>query len=889
MSTDIKPAAVKASTPSTPAEPTDSPFGKIQPAEIAVEMEKAYLDYAMSVIVSRALPDVRDGLKPVHRRILYAMKELGLSHSASYKKSARIVGEVLGKYHPHGDQAVYEALVRLAQDFSMRYPLVDGQGNFGSIDGDSAAAMRYTEARLARITEELLFDLEKNTVNFIDNFDGSQQEPQVMPAKLPNLLLMGSDGIAVGMATKIPPHNLGEVVDAIHHIIKSGQVSRDKELPPVTNLEEVNAKLLAGEFSSETTIEELLEHINGPDFPTGATIYDWKEIKEAYLTGRGRITMRAVAEITETKSGKNQIIISELPYQVNKARLVAKIAHLVRKKVITGVKTLRDESDRKGLSVVIDVARDGKPKAILNNLYKHTELQSNFPVNMVALDADGTPHLMNLKTILMEYLKHRQLVVIRRSQYELKEAKARAHILEGLMIALDNIDEVIDIIRKSPDTDSAKTNLMTKFKLSELQAVAILDMQLRKLAALERQKIKDEYDMLQETIKYLTNLLENPDKVLLVIDGELTDLKKKYADQRRTKVYKQGLKNISEADLVPKEDCLVTLTEAGYIKRIPPATYRAQRRGGKGVTGMTTKDEDAISHIFTANTHNNLLVFTDQGSVFTLKVYELPEGSRQSKGQAIINLINVQPGEKVQAILPTSADLKEESSDFLLMVTKNGSVKKTKLTQFKNMRASGLIAIKLLSTDKLTWVKQTSGHDQILLVAASGKAIKFSETDARPMGRDTQGVRGINLKGSDYVVGMISFPQNSEKIAGSRIKPFQDLLIVTERGLGKRTEISQFPLQKRGGIGVKAAKINDKTGKIVSAKLVDQNTDQVIITSKKAQVIKLPFKNIKRIGRDTQGVILMRFAKSGDTVAAVTTVDKNGEEDAEESPPTTQK
>jgi len=861
-------------------EPLTTQFGKIQPAEITTEMEKAYLDYAMSVIVSRALPDVRDGLKPVHRRILFAMKELGLTHSASYKKSARIVGEVLGKYHPHGDQAVYEALVRLAQNFSMRYPLVDGQGNFGSIDGDSAAAMRYTEAKLAKITEELLFDLEKDTVNFIDNFDGSQQEPSVLPAKLPNLLLMGSDGIAVGMATKIPPHNLGEIVDAIQYTIKKGTVTRTKELPTATLIEEVPPQMLAGTFTSEASIEELLEHVKGPDFPTGAAIYDWNEIKEAYLTGRGRITMRAIAEIVETKSGRHQIIISELPYQVNKARLVAKIAHLVRKKVINGVKTLRDESDRKGLAVVIDVARDGKPKAILNNLYKHTELQSNFPVNIVALDADGTPHLMNLKTILMEYLKHRQVVVIRRSQYELKEAKARAHILEGLMIALDNIDEVIETIKKSPDTDTAKTNLMTKFKLSELQAVAILDMQLRRLAALERQKIKDEYDMLQETIKYLVNLLENPDQVLVVIGAELADLKKKYADERRTRVYKQGLKNISEADLVPKEDCLVTLTEAGYIKRLLPGTYRAQRRGGKGVTGMTTKDEDAISHIVTANTHNSLLVFTDQGRVFALKVYDLPEGSRQSKGQAIINLINIQPGEKVQAILPTSADLKDESGDFLLMVTKNGSVKKTKLTQFKNMRTSGLIAIKLLSGDKLTWVKQTSGQDHILLIAASGKAIRFAETDARPMGRDTQGVRGINLKSGDYVVGMISFPEKTIKLDGSRIRPFQDVLVVTERGLGKRTELSEFPLQRRGGIGVKAAKINDKTGKIVSAKIVDHNTDQIVITSKKAQVIKLPFKNIKRIGRDTQGVILMRFAKSGDTVAAVTTVNKEEQSDS---------
>ncbi len=857
-----------------------SNFGKVTPVSITDEMEKSYLDYAMSVIVSRALPDVRDGLKPVHRRILYAMKELGVNHASAYKKSARIVGEVLGKYHPHGDMAVYDALVRLAQDFSMRYPLVDGQGNFGSVDGDSPAAMRYTEARLARITEELLSDLDKETVDFIDNFDGSNTEPRVLPAKLPNLLLMGSDGIAVGMATKIPPHNLGEIVDAITFLIKQSHVEIEKvdtNQKELVDVADIAPHKLAGKFLSEVTIEELLQFIQGPDFPTGATIYDAPQIREAYLTGKGKVIMRGVAEIKETSGNRHQIVISELPYQVNKARLVAKIAHLIRKKVITGVKSLRDESDRQGLSVVIDVARDGKPKAILSNLYKHTELQSNFSVNMVALDAEGTPHLMNLKTILLEYIKHRQLVVIRRSQFELKAARARAHILEGLMIALDHIDAVIETIKKSPDTETAKTNLMTKFKLTEIQAVAILDMQLRRLAALERQKIKDEYDLLQETIKYLITLLQNPQKVLTVITGELADLRKKYADPRRTKVYKQGLKNISESDLVPKEECLITLTESGYIKRLPLSTYRAQRRGGKGVTGMTTKEEDVIAHLLTANTHNNLLVFTDRGRVFSLKVYDLPEGSRQAKGQAIINLVNIEPGEQVQAILAIEADPKDAQDQFLLMVTRNGVVKKTRLTAFKNMRISGLIAIKLTSGDKLTWVKQTQGDNHILLVSHLGKSIRFKETDVRPMGRDTHGVRGISLTKGDKVVGMISAAPEPVKQEGSRKHAFHDVMIVTEHGLGKRTSIAEFPLQHRGGIGVKAAQLTQKTGNLVSAKLVDQNTDQVIITSKKAQVIKLPVKNIKRIGRSTQGVILMRFAREGDRVAAVTTVDKEND------------
>ena len=862
-----------------PPEIKTTRFGKITQTEITQEMEKAYLDYAMSVIVSRALPDVRDGLKPVHRRILYAMKGLNLTHTSSYKKSARIVGEVLGKYHPHGDQAVYDALVRLAQDFSMRYPLIDGQGNFGSVDGDSPAAMRYTEARLARITDELLGDLGKETVPFIDNFDGSYQEPRVLPAKLPNLLLMGSDGIAVGMATKIPPHNITEIIDALHLLIKKASVSfEDKPQKKAAKVEAIADKdplQVAGRLSSQASVEDLLHHIQGPDFPTGAAIYDWEQIKQVYFTGKGRIIMRAIAQIKEIKGGRHRIVITELPYQVNKARLVAKIAGLIRKKTITGIKNLRDESDRHGLSIVIDLTRDSRPKAILMNLYKHTELQTNFSANMVALNSEGTPHLMNLKTILVEYLKHRQLVVIRRSQFELKQARARAHILEGLMIALDHIDAVVETIKKSKTTDTAKLNLIKKFKLTEIQAIAILDMQLRRLAGLERQKIKDEYNLLQDTIKHLLDLLSHPEKILTVISNELKDLKKKYADKRRTQVFKRSLKSIATEDLIPKKDCLVTLTKSGYIKRLPVGTYRSQRRGGKGVIGMTTKDEDIVSQFTIANTHNNLLIFTDRGQVFALKVYELPEGSRQAKGQAIINLINIEPGEKIQALLATQADPKEAKGKFLIMVTRNGTVKKTPLSAFKNMRASGLIAIKLSSGDKLTWVKQTRGNDNILLISHLGKAIRFKETDARPMGRATQGVRGIRLAESDKVIGMISFPSKPIPDKDSRKRPFLDALIVAEKGFGKRTGVEEFPLQKRGGVGVKAAQVTQRTGKLISAKLVTQNTKEVIITSKKAQVIKLPLRNIKRIGRATQGVILMRFAKADDTVAAVTTIETN--------------
>ena len=840
-------------------------IGKLQQVEITTEMKKSYLDYAMSVIVARALPDIRDGLKPVHRRILYAMKEQGITHSSPYKKSARVVGEVLGKYHPHGDMAVYDAMVRMAQDFSLRYPLVDGHGNFGSVDGDSPAAMRYTEVRMAKISDELLNELNQETVDYIDNFDGSLKEPTVMPARLPNLLLMGADGIAVGMATKIPPHNLGEVIEAIRLVINKTKIVAHVNRPKdITDPETINPLILAGSLESEITSSDLMAALPGPDFPTGGIIYDTTNIEQMYTTGKGSIIVRGKTNIVEGKN-RFKILVTELPYQVNKARLIAKIADLARNKKINGIKDLRDESDRTGMQIAIELKKDAKPKAVLNNLFKHTELQTSFPANLVAL-VDNTPQLCNLRQILLEYLRHRQLVVIRRTQFELKAAKLRAHILEGLKIALDNLDAVIETIKKSKDADVAKLNLMKKFKLSDIQAQAILDMQLRRLAALERQKIEDEYQAILKTIKGLTTLLVTPGKIIETISQELTELKDKYADERRTKIIKSNLKQFSEEDLEPEEACLVTMTATGYIKRMPQNTYRAQRRGGKGVTGMATKDEDEVSRIFSANTHDTLLIFTDQGRVFRIKVFEIPQSSRQAKGQAIINLINITSTEKIMSVLNLNKD--ELEKGFLLMVTRQGVIKKTATSLYSNIRTNGIIAIKLDQGDQLAWVKQTTGKNHILLVSHNGMSVRFNETDARPIGRSARGIRGIRLNPEDYVVGMAIFNPDRKKLKGKR-KFFQDLLVVMEKGLGKRTEIHEYPLQKRGGKGVKVAQITDKTGKIVSAHMVTEKIETLILTSKKAQVIKLPLKNIKRIGRSTQGVILMRFAKSADSVAAV--------------------
>ncbi len=864
-------------------------IGTIVPSEIVSEMQRAYLDYAMSVIVARALPDVRDGLKPVHRRILYAMHAMGLSHASKYTKSAKVVGEVLGKFHPHGDAPVYEALVRLAQNFAMRYMLVDGQGNFGSVDGDPPAAMRYTEVRLAAIASEMLLDIEKDTVTFIPNFDNTINEPTYLPAKLPNLLLMGSEGIAVGMATKIPPHNLSEVVDAIVAMIGKTQVSvlgsqlsdvrqpvnRSTGQPETENRQlKTDNQLRETSFSFDVTVEDLMEHIQGPDFPTGGAIYDIAEIKNAYAAGRGKIVMRGRAEIEDIGQGKSAIIVSELPYQVNKAQLVAKIADLVKEKKIEGISDLRDESDRRGIRVYVELKRDAKPKQVLNNLWKHTNLQTTFPVNMVAL-VDNTPQTCSLKLILEEYVKHRHDVVRRRSEFELKEARAREHILEGLKIAVDHIDEVIAIIKKSANADEAKTKLMTRFKLSEIQATAILDMQLRRLAALERQKIEDELAMIRETIAYLTDLLAHPEKILKVVKDELIKLKEKYGDNRRTKVFKSKVGEFSDEQLIPNEDIIITMSESGYIKRVPRSTFKMQERGGKGVIGMATKEEDTIDRLISAQTHDNMLFITDRGRVYQVRVWDIPEASRQSKGQAVVNLINIESGERVTSVLTYSlkrTEQKEEGIAYIVMATKNGTVKKSRLTEYENIRRSGLVAIKLESGsprgeagDELAWAKLTSGSDDILLVTHEGKSVRFKEDEVRPTARDTMGVRGVLLGKGDYVVSMDVI--NAENKSA-------DFLTVMEKGIGKKTAIKDFPKQRRGGQGVKVAQVKDKTGKVVVSQIVPGECESVILTSTKGQVVKLPITSVPRLGRATSGVILMRFADKHDTIAAATCLTK---------------
>lgn len=861
-------------------------IGNIKETQITQEMQKSYLDYAMSVIVSRALPDVRDGLKPVHRRILYAMDLMGLSPGGSFSKSAKVVGEVLGKYHPHGDSPVYEAMVRLAQDFSMRYPLVKGQGNFGSIDGDPPAAMRYTEAKLSKIAPYMLQDINKDTVEFMDNFDATLQEPKYLPALLPNLLLMGSEGIAVGMATKIPPHNLSEVVDAVIAAINKGKPTitdkkeQEEELDfalKKINLvasgeeEELDIQNLKAEtigFESEITIEELVDIIPGPDFPTGGAIFGASNMVDTYSTGKGKIVVRGVAEIKEAKRGKSVIIITELPYQVNKANLVKKIADLVRDKKLKGITDLRDESDKEGLRVVVELNRSARPKSVLNNLFKHTKLQTSFPANFVGL-VDGKPQTLNLKLMIVEYIKHRQQVITRRTLHELSQAKKRAHILEGLKIALDNLDDVIQTIRDSKTQEDAKDNLMKKFKLTGVQATAILDMQLRRLAALEREKIEKEYEEIKKLIDKLVSILKDPKKVLKIIVDEITELKEKFGDTRRTKIYQKEIGKFSEEDLIPKKNTLITVTRTGYVKRLPVGTFKTQRRGGKGVTGMKTKEEDEIEHIISATTHDDILFFTNKGKVYGTKAWEMPETTRQAKGQAVVNIIDIEQDEEVMAVLPQT-----EKSAHLIMATRKGVVKKTKVKEFENMRSSGLIAIKLKTDDELVSVHETSGNDHILMVTKQGKGIRFPEKNARAMGRATSGVKGINLNKGDEVIGMEVFSEKQKQPEDKRRKFFRDILTISEKGLGKRTKVRLFPVQKRAGKGVKAAIVNDKTGPLAAEAFITHNTRQIIITSKKGQVIKLPVKNIPQMGRATQGVILMRFAKKGDGVAAVTALGK---------------
>jgi len=827
-------------------------IGQIKLTPIVEEMKRSYLDYAMSVIVSRALPDVRDGLKPVHRRIIYAMHQQGIHHSNRYQKSAAVVGEVLKNYHPHGDIPVYDAMVRMAQNFSMRYMLIDGQGNFGSVDGDSPAAMRYTEARLAAISDDLLKDIHKDTVDFVDNYSGTCQEPVVLPSGIPNLLLNGASGIAVGMATQIPPHNLNELTDALMYMIEHPSKPEEQK----TGESEDQITEISGKFQSEASVEDLMKFVKGPDFPTGGSIYDQTEIMNAYATGKGRVVMRAKAEIEEAKNGRFDIIITELPYQVNKANLVARIAELHKEKKIEGIADLRDESDRRGMRVVIELKRDAKPQSLLNNLFKHTAMQSVFNVNMVAL-VDGVPHLLTLKHILEEFISHRQVVVRRRSEFELAEARAREHILEGLKIAVDNIDEVINTIRRSKDADEAKTNLMTKFKLSEIQSQAILDMQLRRLAALERQKIEDELKMVRETIDYLVDLLAHPEKVLKLIKDEMIKIKDRYGDDRKTRVYKQKVGEFSEEDLIADENTIVTITENGYIKRQLPSTFRMQARGGKGVSGMTTKEEDTVSNIFYTRTLDNIMFFTDKGRVFQLKVWEIPEASRIAKGQAIVNLINTEQGEKITAILTIR---QKDGIKYLFMCTKDGNVKKTSIEEYASIRKNGLISIKLDKDDTLGWVTPTTGENDLIIVSQGGQSIRFHENDVRATHRDTSGVRGIKLGKGDSVVSL-------NKITDLN----QQLLVIMANGLGKKTLVSGWSKQLRGGMGVKAAQVTPKTGPIVTAEIVDKESDTLVMTSNKGQLIKLDLGQVPTLQRQTQGVILMRM-REGENVTASTTV-----------------
>ena len=814
-------------------EKNQNPIGKIEKQVLEKEMSEAYLDYAMSVIVQRALPDARDGLKPVHRRILYAMWSIGLKSGAKFRKSATVVGEVLGKYHPHGDVAVYDAMVRLAQDFNMRYPMVWGQGNFGSVDGDSAAAMRYTESKLAKIAEELLLDIEKKTVDFIPNYDGAHEEPKVLPAKLPNLILNGTSGIAVGMATNIPPHNLGEIVGALLKLIDQ----------------------------PESSIEELMEFIKGPDFPTGGQIFNADDIRQVYATGKGGIVMRARAEIIEDK-GNSKIIVTELPFQVNKSDLLTHIAELVKDKKLEGIKDLRDESDKDGIRIVVELKREAYPRKILNRLFAITSLQQTFHVNMLALVDGIQPRVLTLKMVLEEYLKHREEVIKRRTLYELERARDREHILKGLKIALVHLDEIIKTIKKSQDRDEARINLIKKFKLSEPQANAILDMRLHQLTNLDRLRVEQELEEKQKLIKDLEALLASRKKIYGVIKSDLLEIKEAYADERRTEVVSGKIGEFTQEDLIPNESAVIMITQDGYIKRIPPDSFKTQSRGGKGVVGLATKEEDEVDYLFSTTTHANLLFFTTKGRVFQLRAYDVPQSSRTAKGQAIVNFLNLAGEEKVSSIMPLT-DLK--GLNFLMMVTRQAVIKKVDIKDFESVRRSGIIAIKLKGSDELMWVRPTTGEDEIVLVSGSGQAIRFKEKAVRPMGRTASGVRGMRLKGKDEIRGMETVSKERE---------VDEVLVVMANGFGKRTDLKEYRLQGRGGSGIKVAKITDKTGPIVALSLVSSKKEvsDLVIMSKKGQVIRLPFKTVPTIGRATQGVRLMRFSEDKDTVASVTLV-----------------
>jgi len=798
-------------------------------------MEDSYLRYSMSVIIDRALPDVRDGLKPVHRRILYSMNEDGLRSGARHRKSANVVGAVMGKYHPHGDASIYDAMVRMAQPWAMRYMLINGQGNFGSMDGDPPAAMRYTEAKMARLADELLADIDKETVDFRDNYDGTTQEPSVLPAKLPNLLLNGQLGIAVGMATNIPPHNVSELIDAEIYIIDH----------------------------PDATLDDLLKFVKGPDFPTGGTIYGKESIRTAYATGRGGVVTRGVAEVVEGNKGRHQIVISEIPYAVNKESLVLKIAELVSDKKLTGISDLRDETARGQVRIVIDLKKDAYPKKLLNQLYKMTPLQNSFHFNMMALIDGIQPRVLGLQDIFNEHIKHRQIVVRRRTAFELRKAKERAHILEGLKTALDHIDEVIAVIRASQTTDEAAKNLIKKFKLTDIQAKAILAMQLRTLAGLERQKIEDELAELMNIIKELESILADEKKVLKIIKEELESLRKQYGDERKTKVIAGELGKMSDEDLIADEQVAVTLTAANYIKRSPLGDYKKQGRGGKGRRGMTTREEDVIEHMVSASTHDFLLFFTNKGRVFRLKTYEVPAVGLNAKGVALVNLLQLQPEETVSSVINIS---KTNDAANLIMCTVRGVIKKTPFAQYQNVRSSGLIAINLDEGDELKWIRMTTGDNEVIISTAQGQAIRFHEKGARPMGRVSRGVRGIRLRPGDKVIGMDIVEEGS------------DIFVISKYGYGKRTKVSQFTPHARGGVGIRSAVVNDKTGDLIGVKTLVSAEQEVIIISQQGQTIRLGLKDISALGRATQGVRIMRL-NDGDEAVSLALVDKAEEED----------
>lgn len=817
-------------------------IGTIQPVDIDEQMRSAYLDYAMSVIVARALPDARDGLKPVHRRILFAMQELGIRANSAYKKSARIVGEVLGKYHPHGDMAVYDAMARMAQDFSMRYPLIDGQGNFGSIDGDAPAAMRYTEARLNAMAEEMLADIDKDTVDFVDNFDGSLREPVVLPARLPNLLLNGSAGIAVGMATNIPPHNLRELTDALIYLIDHY------------------------DQMDEVSIEDLMRFLPGPDFPTGGVIVGQEAIRQMYTTGRGRLTVRGQAHIEEVRGGRYQITITEIPFQVNKTSLIERIAELAREGRLDVISDLRDESDRRGMSIVIELRRGAQPRKVLNQLYKYTPLQTTFGAHLLAL-VDNEPRLLTLKRALQIYIEHRIEVITRRSQYELEKARQRAHILEGLLIALANLDEVIQTIRQSPDAETARERLISRFKLTETQAQAILDMQLRRLAALERQKIEEEHRSLLERIAYLEDLLASPNKILDVIKTDLQDVSAKYADARRTHLLADASETFNEEDLVADEQVLIMITQRGYIKRVAARAFRTQMRGGRGVTGQNLKEEDEILMVIPARTLHTILFFSDKGKVYSEKVYQIPDAGRTDRGIPMVNVLSLGPDEKVTAAVAVT-DF--QAAQYCTMATVKGRVKRVALAEFASVRPSGLIAIGLEDGDELGWARITSGNDDIILVTAQGKAVRFNENEVRAMGRQAAGVSGVRLSKNDQLAGM------------EVVQPNADLLVVTERGFGKRTALSEYPPKSRntGGVTTIDQKNLQKIGKIAAVRVVEEN-DDITLVSANGLIIRMKVKDINRTGRSTRGVRLMVLAED-DSVTSVARISARELQKAEE-------